>query len=56
LSVRANLHLIAEAHVMLDILTGHADVVGDLVDVVVLLGAGEDSDPAQPVPAKNASS
>jgi hypothetical protein len=32
------------------------DIVGDLVDLIALLGEGEDSGPAQPVPAKNASS
>jgi hypothetical protein len=34
-----DLHLILEAHVVLDVLPGHADVVGDLVDLVALLGA-----------------
>jgi hypothetical protein len=56
LAVGANLHLVAEPHVVLDVLTGHANIVGDLVDLIALLGAGEDSGPAQPVPAKNASS
>jgi hypothetical protein len=40
LAVGANLHLILEAHVVLDVLAGHADVVGDLVDLISLLGAG----------------
>jgi hypothetical protein len=56
LAIGANLHLVAEPHVVLDVLAGHADIVGDLVDLIALLGAGEDSGPAQPVPAKNASS
>ena len=34
---------------MLDVLPGHADVVGDLVDLVALLGAGEDAGAAQAV-------
>ena len=49
LAVGANLHLVAEPHVVLDVLAGHADIVGDLVDLIALLGAGEDSGPAQPV-------
>jgi hypothetical protein len=49
LAVGADLHLVAEPHVMLDVLAGHADIVGDLVDLIALLGAGEDSGPAQPV-------
>ena len=44
-----NLHLILEAHVVLDILPGHADVVGDLVDLVALLGARQDAAAAQAV-------
>jgi hypothetical protein len=51
-----DLHLILEAHVVLDVLPGHADVVGDLVDLIALLGARKDAGAAQPVPAKNASS
>jgi len=32
LAVCAELHLVAKPHLMLDILAGHPDVVGDLVD------------------------
>ena len=49
LAVGADLHLVAEAHVMLDVLAGHADIVRDLVDLIAFLGAGEDSGPAQPM-------
>jgi hypothetical protein len=38
-----DLHLILEAHVALDVLAGHADVVCDLVDLVALLGACQDA-------------
>jgi hypothetical protein len=44
-----DLHLIPEAHVVLDVLPGHADVVGDLVDLVALLGARQDAGAAQAV-------
>jgi F0F1-type ATP synthase epsilon subunit len=44
-----DLHLILEAHVVLDVLPGHADVVGDLVDLVALLGARQDAGAAQAV-------
>ena len=44
-----DLHLILEAHVVLDVLPGHADVVGDLVDLVALLGARQDARAAQAV-------
>jgi hypothetical protein len=37
LTGRGDLHLIAEAHVALDHLTRHADVVCDLIDVVMRL-------------------
>jgi hypothetical protein len=37
---------------VLDVLAGHAVIVGDLIDLIVSLGAGEDSGPAQLVPAK----
>ena len=49
LAVGADLHLVAEPHVMLDVLPGHADIVGDLVNLIAFLGAGEDSGPAQPM-------
>ena len=49
LAVCADLHLVAEPHVMLDVLAGHADIVGDLVDLIALLGAGENPGAAQPV-------
>jgi hypothetical protein len=49
LAVGADLHLVAEAHVVLDVLARHADIVGDLVDLVALLGAGEYSSSAQAV-------
>ena len=44
-----DLHLIFEAHVVLDVLPGHADVVGDLVDLVALLGPRQDAGAAQAV-------
>jgi hypothetical protein len=44
-----DLHLILEAHVVLDVLPGHADVVGDLVNLVALLGARQDAGAAQAV-------
>ena len=44
-----DLHLILEAHVVLDVLPGHADVVRDLVDLVALLGARQDAGAAQAV-------
>ena len=34
---------------MSDVLAGHADVVGDLVDVITLLSTGQDASAAQPV-------
>ena len=34
---------------VLDVLARHADVVGDLVDLIALLGAGEDAGAPQPV-------
>jgi hypothetical protein len=43
-----DLHLIVETHPMLDVLPGHADVVGDLVNFVALLGAGENQVPRSP--------
>ena len=49
LAVSADLHLVAEPHVMPDVLARHADIVGDLVNLIALLGAGEDSGPAEPV-------
>jgi hypothetical protein len=52
LVIGANLHLVAEPHVVLDVLAGHADIVGDLVDLLALLDAGEDSGPAQPYQRK----
>jgi hypothetical protein len=48
-AVRSNLHLVAEAHVVGDVLARHSDIVGDLVDVVPLLGPGKDSRTAQAV-------
>ena len=42
-----NLHLILEAHVVLDI--RHADVVGNLLDLIPQLAAGKDSRAAQAV-------
>jgi hypothetical protein len=32
-----------------DVLTGHADVVGDLVDVIALLATGQDAGAAKPM-------
>jgi hypothetical protein len=49
LPVGGDLHLVAEADVVLHVLARHTDVVGDLVDVIAVLGAGEDTGPAQPV-------
>jgi hypothetical protein len=46
LAVGADLHLVAEPHVMLDVLAGHADIVGDLVNLIAFLGPGQDSGPA----------
>ena len=34
---------------MIDVLARHADVVGDLVDVVALFGTGQDAGAAEPV-------
>jgi hypothetical protein len=42
LTVGADLHLAAEAHAVLDVLARHPDVVGDLIDLVVLPGAGRE--------------
>ncbi len=42
-----DLHLILEAHVVLNVLARHADVVGDLVGFIALLGTGEDAGAAQ---------
>src|SRR5437870_5362640 len=44
-----HLHLVFEAHVVLDHLPGHADVVGDLVDIVALSVPSQDAGAAQPV-------
>jgi hypothetical protein len=49
LAVGSDLHLIPEAHVVFDVLTGHSDVVGDLVDLVALFGSSQNAGPAQPV-------
>ncbi len=49
LAVGANLHLVAEPHVVLDVLTGHADIVGDLVDLIALFSPGQDAGAAQAV-------
>lgn len=49
LSIGAGRHLILEAHVVLDVLARHPDLVGDLVEVVTLLGTGEDAGAAQAV-------
>jgi hypothetical protein len=46
-TVRGDLHLVPEPHVATDVLRGHADVVGDLVDLVALLGADQDARAAQ---------
>jgi poly(3-hydroxybutyrate) depolymerase len=43
-----DLHLILEAHVVLYVLPGHADVVGDLVELVALLGARQEPVPRRP--------
>jgi hypothetical protein len=43
LVIGANLHLVAEPHVVLDVLAGHADIVGDLVDLIAS-GTGSNSD------------
>jgi hypothetical protein len=48
-AVRGDLHLVAEAHVVGDVLARHADVVGDLVDLIALLGAGQDAGASQAV-------
>jgi hypothetical protein len=48
-TVRGDLHLVAEAHVVGDVLARHADVVGDLVDLIALLGAGQDAGASQAV-------
>jgi hypothetical protein len=42
LAVGAHLHLISEAHVMLEVLAGHADLVGDLVYLTALFSPGQD--------------
>jgi hypothetical protein len=34
LAIRRDLHLISEAHVVVDVLTGHADIVADLIGAV----------------------
>ena len=34
LTIGRDLHLVAEAHVVLHVLAGHADVIGDLVGLV----------------------
>jgi hypothetical protein len=49
LTICTNLPLVAEAYVVLDVLAGHADVVGDLVNLIALFGAGQDAGAAQPV-------
>jgi hypothetical protein len=43
LAVGAYLHLVAESHVVFDVLARHANIVGNLVDLVSLLGAGENA-------------
>jgi hypothetical protein len=47
LAVGGDLHLIAESHIVLNVLAGHADVVGDLVDPIALLGARQDAGASQ---------
>jgi hypothetical protein len=42
LAVGAHLHLISEAHVMFEVPAEHADIVGDLVDLVALFSPGQD--------------
>jgi hypothetical protein len=39
LTVGTNLHLILKTHVVLDVLARHADIVGDLVDLIALFGS-----------------
>jgi hypothetical protein len=43
LAIGANLHLVAEPHAVLDVLAGHADIVGNLVDLIAS-GTGSNSD------------
>jgi hypothetical protein len=49
LAVGAHLHLISEAHVMFEVPAGHADIVGDLVDLVALFSPGQDAGAAHAV-------
>jgi hypothetical protein len=49
LAVGADLHLVAEAHVMIDAPARHTDVVGDLVDLVALPGARQSAGGVEPV-------
>jgi len=49
LAIGGDFHLVAESHVVLDVLAGHADVVGDLVDPIALLGACQDAGASQAV-------
>ena len=49
MAVGPDLHLVPEAHVVLDVLARHADIVGDLVDLVALLGARKDAGAAKAV-------
>jgi hypothetical protein len=48
-TVRSDLHLTLEAHVVLNVLARHSNIIGNLVDLVPLLRAGKDSRTAQPV-------
>jgi hypothetical protein len=47
LTVRRDLHLLPEPHIMLNVLARHPDIVGDLVDFVALRGVCQDAGAAK---------
>jgi hypothetical protein len=47
LTARSNLHLVPEPHIVRDILARHPDIVGDLVVLVALFRARQDTDASE---------